>query len=226
MCGRFTFYTPPDTLILRYFPEGLEIDSKIDARYNITPGTGIAMIRRSMNGPAVLATSLWGFRPAWASSGSPAPINARAETVATSSYFRDAFASHRCVIPANGWFEWVQKDSIKQPWYITSSDTDRDPALFFAGLWTPSEGDETTACTIITEPACESLKHIHDRQPVVLDPGSITDWLDPTVQDREQIRALTHRLSAERLTAWQVSTAVNNPRNDSADLLRALDSPD
>lgn len=222
MCGRFTFYTPPDTLILEFFPEGMEVDGTFEPSYNIPPGIGIPMIRMSMNGRLVMAHSHWGFRPAWAGDKAPAPINARAETAATSKYFRDAFAHHRCLIPANGWYEWQQHERAKIPHYITPANPKGQPAIFLAGLWTPQEGDETTACAIITEPASEPLKHIHDRQPVVLDPGCLRDWLNPEITDREQVRSLTRRLDPGLLQAMPVSAEVNNPRHDSPALIKAV----
>ncbi|MDO3722870.1 SOS response-associated peptidase [Marinobacter sp. chi1] len=220
MCGRFTFYTPPETLIARFFPDGLDIDTHVEASYNIPPGTAISMIRMSMNGQPILVKSLWGFRPAWATDKAPAPINARAETVATSRYFQEAFAHHRCLIPANGWYEWLQTGHGKEPHYVTPVDPDQTPAIFFAGIWTPREGDETSTCAIITEPACDTLKHIHDRQPVVLDPDCLTGWLDSSTTSREAIRATTHRLPMEQLREYRVSDAVNSPRHDSDDLIK------
>lgn len=222
MCGRFTFYTPPETLILDYFPEGLEVDGHFEPSYNITPGIGIPMIRMSMAGTPILAHSHWGFRPVWAGDKAPSPINARAESVATSKYFREAFAHHRCLIPANGWFEWKQTEQGKEPHYVTPADPQKHPVIFFAGLWTPMEGDETTACAIITEPAGEPLKHIHDRQPVVLAPSCFQRWLDPGLTDRDSIRAATHRLAAEQLQQFPVSTEVNNPRHNTPTLINRV----
>ncbi|MEE3170789.1 MAG: SOS response-associated peptidase [Pseudomonadota bacterium] len=222
MCGRFTFYTPPDTLILKFFPEDMEVDGTFEPSYNIPPGTGIPMIRMSMNGNLIMAHSHWGFLPSWAGDKAPAPINARAETAATSKYFRDAFAHHRCLIPANGWYEWQQNKQGKIPHYITPANPEQDPAIFLAGLWTPHEGDETTTCAIITEPASEHLKHIHDRQPVVLDPACLRDWLNPDITDRSHVRSVTHRLDPERLHAIPVSPEVNNPRHDSPALIKEV----
>ncbi|MEQ9546140.1 MAG: SOS response-associated peptidase [Marinobacter sp.] len=223
MCGRFTFYTPPDTLILEYFPEGMEVEGSFEPSYNIPPGVGIPMIRMTMNGTLLMAHSLWGFRPVWAEGKkAPSPINARAESIATSRYFRDAFAHHRCLIPANGWYEWKQTGNGKTPYYISPADNTRDPTVFFAGLWTPREGDETTACAIITEPASENLKHIHDRQPVVLDPACLRDWLSPQLTHRNAIRAATRRLTPDHLRAHEVSDEVNNPRHDAPELIRKV----
>jgi len=222
MCGRFTFYTPPDTLILEFFPESMEVDGQFDPSYNIPPGIGIPMIRMSMNGTLIMAHSHWGFRPVWAGDKAPAPINARAESVATSKYFREAFAHHRCLIPANGWYEWTQTEHGKEPHYVTPADSQKYPAIFFAGLWTPREGDETTACAIITEPASEHLKHIHDRQPVVLDPTCLRGWLNPEITDRKQVRTVTRRLAADQLKAVTVSAEVNNPKHNTPDLIREL----
>ncbi len=220
MCGRFTYYTPPETLINDFFPEGLEVDGHFEPGYNIPPGVGIAMIRTTMNGPLLLTHSHWGFRPVWAGSKAPTPINARAESVATSGYFREAFAHHRCLIPANGWYEWQRTEAGKIPHYITPTDAERNSAIFFAGIWTPQEGDNTTACAIITEPASDQLQHIHDRQPVVLAPDCLADWLDPGRTDRDSIRAATRRLPTEQLHAYRVSTVVNNARHDSPDLIK------
>ncbi|QSP96515.1 SOS response-associated peptidase [Marinobacter salinisoli] len=225
MCGRFTFYTPPETLIARFFPDGLDVDGHFEPSYNIPPGVAIPMIRMTMGGHPILVKSHWGFQPAWATGKAPAPINARAETVATSRYFRDAFAHHRCLIPANGWYEWLQTEHGKEPHYITPVDAEQNPAIFLAGLWTPREGDETSTCAIITEPACDSLKHIHDRQPVVLDPGCLHGWLDPSTTSREAIRAVTQRLPMEQLREFPVSDAVNNPRHNSEELIGGAGEP-
>lgn len=222
MCGRFTFYTPPDTLILEYFPEGMEVDGYFKPSYNIPPGIGIPMIRMSMNGTPIMAHSHWGFRPVWAGDKAPSPINARAESAATSKYFREAFAHHRCLIPANGWYEWQQTEHGKTPHYITPIDSQKNPVIFLAGLCTPRQGDETTSCAIITEPATETLKHIHQRQPVVLDPACLRDWLNPEISDHEQVRAVSRRLPADQLKVVTVSDEVNNPRHDSPDLIRNI----
>lgn len=112
--------------------------------------------------------------------------------------------------------------SAKEPHYITPANPEQNPAIFFAGIWTPKEGDNTSACAIITEPASEALKHIHDRQPVVLDPSCLPEWLDPSRTDRDSIRAATRRLPTEQLQEFRVSTAVNNARHDSPDMIKQV----
>lgn len=222
MCGRFTFYTPPSTLISEYFPGGMEVDGHFESSYNIPPGVAIPMIRMRTDGTLVLTRSHWGFRPTWAGDKAPSPINARAENAATSKYFREAFAHRRCLIPANGWYEWQQTEHGKTPHYITPVDSRQKPAIFFAGLWTPRQGEESTTCAIITEPASGQLQHIHQRQPVVLDPACLTHWLNPQITKREQVRTVSGRLPSDQLQAVPVSTAVNSPRHDTADLIREI----
>lgn len=155
----------------------------------------------------------WGYRPPWAGDDDPKPINAKTETVATSRYFRSAFQRQRCLIPANGWFEWKQGPEEKQPYYITQVGAGDQDVIFFAGIWEGSTG--TGFCTaILTEPAASNLQHIHSRQPVVLDPECRYSWLSSAVTEREQIKQVTHRLDPQRLTNWSVTAAVNRPDQD------------
>lgn len=224
MCGRFALYTPRSQIAAHYFDWQMPVGD-VQPRYNVTPGTQITSIIGTKEVPVSLGFSLWGFRPAWAKSDAPTPINIRAEKAATNTYFRSAFAQRRCLIPANGWFEWRRTDSGKQPYFITHREPDSDEVLFFAGLWEPTGEGAETRCAILTEPAGAAFEFIHDRQPVVLAPACRWQWLDPAISDRETIRKVARRLNPEQLVAYPVSMRVNRPANDDPDLLEPIEAP-
>ncbi len=219
MCGRFARYTPISELAWRYFD--LKLEGVPDTgRYNISPGVEIEAFRAAEEGGSVFQPMYWGFRHHRVMDG-PTPINARAETIATSPYFRDAFAHRRCLIPADGWYEWQATGNGKQPYYVTLAEDAPQDVLFLAGIWEPMAVDDA-CCAIITEPAAQPLAHIHERQPLVLDADCRHDWLDPALTDRAAIRQHTRRLAPEALRAWPISTRVNRPFEDDADLLNAI----
>ena len=221
MCGRFALYTPRGVIASRYFGKSRAVGDLV-ALYNIAPGRQITAIHAAEGDPAAFDLAWWGFHPHWAALDAPAPINARAETVATSRYFREAFAHRRCLVPANGWYEWRDGPDGKQPCFITLSDPDLDEILFFAGIYDASSDPLGTCCAIITEPASPPLAKIHPRQPLVLDPECRWAWLDPGITDRVAIKAAAHRLAPGRLRAWAVSSRVNRATVDDASLLEPV----
>ena len=221
MCGRYDLHEPAPR-IAEVLGAQLLLDGW-EAHYNIPPGQTIPIARidgSDSRRERVLAPAWWGFRPAWADADAPAPINARAEKAASSPYFREAFAHHRCLVPANGWYEWQQTGSGKQPHYFTHVEGE---LLMFAGLWTPGEGG--SRCAILTEPARGLVKPIHTRMPVVLEPLSWAAWLSPELTERDTIREATSHLAPETLTQWPVSPRVNRPDADDAGLLEPLNGP-
>ncbi|AGA34815.1 protein of unknown function DUF159 [Thioalkalivibrio nitratireducens DSM 14787] len=222
MCGRFALHTPRSRIAARYFDLQLPVGDG-HARYNVTPGTQITAVLATAEAPVSFALAHWGFRPPWAKESAPTPINIRAEKAATSPYSRSAFAHRRCLVPANGWYEWRRTESGKQPYYITLKDPKRDEVVFFAGLWEPAEKGTDICCAILTEPVSPSFAFIHDRQPVVLDPGCRWQWLDPGLSDRKTLRNVARRQDPERLVAYPVSTRVNRPANDDPALLEPVD---
>ena len=220
MCGRFALRSSTadaagQVLGLPPLPDW------VTSRFNIPPGTGIPVILAGASGEPEWGNAQWGFRPRWAQSDAPKPINARAETVATSKYFRNAFAHRRCLVPADGWYEWQVSDGRKQPWFIAPSDDENAGVLFLAGIWEPS-AEDAICCAIVTEPARPPLDSIHHRQPLALEPGCLEDWLNTELVDRDAIRSAVRRLPPERLNAHPVSTEVNRPENDYEDLLQPL----
>lgn len=224
MCGRFAIYTPGSRLAARYFGMSLPVGVE-HPRYNVTPGGPILTLMSLPDRAVVLRLSHWGFRPPWARVEAPTPVNIRAEKAASAPYFRSAFAHRRCLIPANGWYEWHHTEAGKQPWYIRLKEADPDEVLFFAGLWEPAGEGGASCCAILTEPAAPALAFLHARQPVVLDPDTRWSWLDPTLTDRDAVRGAVRRLCIDRLVAYPVSTRVNRPDNDDASLIEPLAGP-
>ncbi|QTP60934.1 SOS response-associated peptidase [Billgrantia antri] len=206
MCGRFAAFNAYPKLARR---AGVVVVEETPPRYNVAPGTWIAGIRQTAHDqPPEQLELWWGYHPAWAEAKASKPINARSETVATSRYFKGSFQKRRCIVPADGWFEWVATETGKQPHYLTRID--REP-LAFAAIYT-ERADGSPGCAILTEPARGSAVEVHDRMPVILDDASLLPWLDPDLTDRETIRSVVHHLDASLLEHWPVSRAVNKPQ--------------
>jgi len=222
MCGRFALYTSRTQIAQKYFDFRQPVDDRV-ANYNIAPGTQITLItaeRHDATTPVEFLSSWWGFRPSWAKDKkAPTPINAKAETVATSPYFRRAFARQRGIIPADGFYEWRNTERGKQPYFIRHKHGE---VLMMAGIWEPIDGEDTN-CAIITQPAAPYLAPIHDRQPVLLAYDVLTAWLDPELTAREDIRRVTRALDPDELEAYPVSTAVNKPIHNTGDLIKPSD---
>lgn len=217
MCGRFALYADPVSVAraLRLPPP----PETWAPRYNVAPGTWITGVRRPEPDAEPCFDDLWwGYRPRWAGQSGPAPINARAERLDSSRYFRGAFHRHRCLIPADGWYEWLPGEGGKQPYFIARED--RQP-LFLGAIWEPY-ADDTACCAIITEPARGIAREIHDRMPLVLDDDSLEAWLDPALTERDAIRAAVRHFDADAFTAWPVSTRVNRVANDGAELIEPM----
>lgn len=214
MCGRFALYSQPPAVTRRL---GLPEPGKVWVpRYNVSPGTWIIGIRQQVPESEPSIDELWwGYRPAWAKAGAPQPINARVENVATSRYFQTAFRRHRCLIPADGWYEWLPTHHGKQPYFLCRDD--REP-LFLAGIWV-ERADGSPGCAILTEPARGRAKDIHDRMPLALDDASLEPWLDADLTDREAIRNIFRHIPADLLTHWPVSQAVNRAGIEGAELI-------
>lgn len=222
MCGRFALYSDPSTLARRFETETIP---GMEPRYNIAPSQTIPIVREE-SGKRQFALVHWGLIPHWAKDIKIGyhTINARAETVNSKPAFRNAFKHRRCLVPADGWYEWqvIPGSKTKQPWFIALKD--RQP-LAFAGLWeqwkTP-EGGELESCTIIVTDANSFTRQIHDRMPVILSPGDWDAWLESEAKDAEGLQSLLKPYPSEDIAAWPVSTKVNSPRNDSLECLDAV----
>lgn len=214
MCGRFTLRSNPHRIA-----EVFELEHQLELfpRYNIAPTQDIAAVRFDADHDRrKLSVLYWGLIPSWAKDAKIASrmINARAETLAEKPSFRHAFAKKRCLIPADGFYEWKKLgDGAKQPYYIHRQD---DKPFAFAGLWASwkTEGRTIESCTIITTSANELMQPLHERMPVILPAEVYGVWLDPEIQDKTALAELLKPFDSDLLEAYPVSTLVNNSRNE------------
>ena len=219
MCGRYVLYGPDDSLIEAF---DLRDVPRLPPRYNVAPGADVLVVLRGASGERIARAMRWGLVPAWAKDPSLGARlnNARAETVQTRPAFRSAFRSRRCLIPANGFYEWqapATPKGRKQPWYVSPTD---GPFFAFAGLmqrWGPREAPLYTTC-IVTTDANALMAPIHDRMPVILARESWRRWLDPQTPLPE-LRPLLQPAPPEGMQAWAVSVAVSQARNEGSQLI-------
>ena len=223
MCGRYELHAHPAAIALAF---GLAHPPALRPRYNVAPMQEVPVVRVSPHGARELVMVRWGLVPRWAKDPSIGSkmINARGETVAAKPSFRTAFRRHRCLIPANGFYEWMPAAAgRKQPVLIAM----KDGGLFaFAGLyerWLTGDGEPLDTCTVLTTDANALLRAVHDRMPVIVPPEQYERWLDPA-QDGPQ--ALVAPYPAEAMTWWPVSSRVNSVRHDDATLIERLPVPD
>ena len=221
MCGRYSLISPVESVV-RLF--GLDCRPRLPQRYNIAPNQEVPVVR-DRGGGRTLDYMRWGLVPPWAKDAAIGQrmINARAETVMEKPSFRNAFKLRRCLIPADGFYEWqVRAKGPKQPYRICREDG----SLFaFAGLWeTWGDGgeDELLTCTIVTTEANRSLGKIHQRMPVILGEGDFSVWLDTTYDDSQALHKMLIPAIEGLLVAYPVSILVNNVRNDRAACIAPL----
>ena len=211
MCGRYTLKSPVSELAERFDIE--EPPSSITPSYNIAPTQQVATVIAE-NGKRKLEMLHWGLIPSWAKDPEIGNrmINARAETVAEKPSYRKAFQERRCLILADGFYEWQKTDNGKQPFYIRMQD---ESPFAFAGLWESwRNGREIRSCTIITTAPNELAAPIHNRMPVILDPEDYEMWLDPDFDERDPLTSLLKPYPADVMEAYPVSRRVNKPSNN------------
>jgi len=222
MCGRFTLGATAADLARQF---DLATIPAWTPRYNIAPSQAVpAVIQIRETAARESRPFRWGLVPSWAKDPTIGNrmINARSETAATKPTFRKSFRERRCLILADGFYEWKREGSRKQPFYIKLRDGE---PFAFAGLWDhwhPSDGQPLETCTILTTAPNAVLQPIHDRMPVILPPTAYSVWLDPAMRDVESVQALLTPYSGEGMIAYPVSTRVNRPANDSPDLVESL----
>ena len=220
MCGRFASTTPPDAVARRFKTAGPVPNAA--PSWNVAPSQPAMVVRwHPESGERRLDLLTWGLVPHWTKDLAKArkPINARAETVATSPMFRDAFHRRRCIVPADAFYEWQATPDGKRPHAIARAD---GAMIAFAGLWESwrAPGDEVLrSFTILTTAANDALRPLHARMPVLIEPADWPLWLGETAGEP----AALLRPSAAALRIWPVCARVNNVRNDGPDLLAPID---
>jgi len=225
MCGRFTVTLAPDDIENLYDAAQPALPLDLPPRYNGAPTQDFAACRLDGSGRRVVVRLRWGLVPSWAKDvwiGSRM-INARAETVEGKPAYRAAFRARRCLVPADGWFEWQGSRGARQPWYIALAD---GAPLSFAALWErwDRSGDAVETFTIITTEACEGLADIHHRQPAIVRPERFGGWLDPA-STSAQLLDLVRKPYAGPFEKRPVSTRVNSVANNDAAILDPVRLP-
>ena len=222
MCGRFTLRTPVEDLAdFFHLPDTPDLTP----RYNIAPTQPVATVL-VVTGDRQFRVMRWGLVPSWAKDlriGSRM-INARAETLAVKPAFRSALRERRCLVMADGFYEWQQKAGGKQPYHVVKKD---GSPFAFAGLWErwepPGGGEPVASCTIITTQANDLVRAFHERMPVILDQEDFDLWLDPTVTDPLRVLPLLRPYPADKMKAYPVSSVVNSPRHESEECVHPLE---
>ena len=224
MCGRYTLrrYELARAVFEALRAIGFEEFSELRIHWwNIAPSQQVPVVQMDQNGERVITRAQWGFIPEWAKEPPKVrPINARAETVSTSGMFRRAFHSRRCLIPADGYYEWQGAKPPKQPYFIHLKN---DELFAFAGLWERwlphKDATPIDTCTILTTQPNELMSPIHNRMPVIVARQDYRRWLDSAARG-EEVADILKPYSAEEMDAYAITSAVNSPKNDGPELIR------
>jgi putative SOS response-associated peptidase YedK len=226
MCGRFTLTNPDPAAIAEQFHLP-SVPQLAPPRYNVAPTQPIAAVIHTAEGANQLQYMFWGLIPSWSKDGSSASkmINARAETVAEKPAFRAALAKRRCLIIADGFYEWkTEAEGPKTPMRI--GVTEGNGLFAFAGLfekWAhPDSAEWITTCTIITTAPNALMRSIHNRMPVILPPEHYAAWLDYKTTDTSKVLPLLTAFPPDKMRAYPVSRAVNNPRAEGPELIQPI----
>jgi putative SOS response-associated peptidase YedK len=223
VCGRITLSTPA-----RVVAEHFELAAlpELVPRWNVAPGQPVAVVRqRRSTGERALELRRWGLVPPWArdASGGGRLVNARVESAAQLPAFRRAFRERRCLVPADGFYEWQTRGKrFRQPYHVRPA---RGPLFALAGLyerWQGGDGERVDSCTVLTTRADAAMARLHDRMPVILPREAWSAWLDPGLADPGRLHELLAASPAEALELHPVGLRVNDPRHDDPECARPV----
>ncbi|NKI61758.1 SOS response-associated peptidase [Labrenzia sp. PO1] len=215
MCGRYTLISPWRELVRLYRLNDKYLQRNTEARYNIAPTQEVPFIHLDNDGNQVVSDGRWWLVPHWAKElQSKYPMfNARSEDAEKKPAFRDAYKTRRCLIPADGWYEWTKgEDGGRDPWFIHLPDM---APFSFAGLWTHNNALGVTSCTILTAPAVAPISQVHNRMPIVLDQAAYEDWIssETSVKDAKALLGQNMRAQFELHRVDRQVNSVNASSN-------------
>jgi putative SOS response-associated peptidase YedK len=224
MCGRYELHSHPATIALTF---GLSHPPILPPRFNITPMTDVPIVRVNADGERELVHVRWGLVPRWARNPSIGArlINVRGETIADKPSFQMPFRRHRCLMPADGFYEWMPAASAdtdsprKQPVRVAMKDGTPFGLAAIFERWRGTEGEILDTCSIVTIGANAMLKTVHDRMPVIIAPGQFSRWLDPA---NDEVGDLLAPFPSEAMCYYPVSTRVNSVHHDDATLIECV----
>lgn len=227
MCGRYTFKSPPSEVGTLF---DVDVRDNFPPRYNICPTQPVSVVYQNERRARQYGLMRWGFIPSWAKGEfleklvSRPLINARSETLLEKASFQSAFKRRRCLVPADGFYEWRgTKGGVKQPYAIHRDD---DGLFAFAAIWETAQdpdGGEIDTLAILTTAAGRDLKPIHSREPVVISPDNFSLWLEADERDLKQVMPMLNAAPAGTWSMHPVSTDVNSPRNDGPGLIKPVE---
>jgi len=230
MCGRYAFYEHQE---LSERLTNVSLDTAFFEHFhptwNAAPSQDLPVIVPQDDDLAAVRAMTWGLIPRWTKPGEKpkiAPINARSETVGEKSMFKSLVKSRRIIVPANGFYEWKREGSAKQPFFIRPTN---GQVMLFAGLYDvarDADGNALESFTILTTSSNDTMAHLHDRMPVMLDADGVEEWLDPDLDALEPLEHLFRPAPGDAITIHPVSKAVNNTRHNGPDLIEPLDDGD
>lgn len=222
MCGRFVQYSNPEVYASQF---DLDAICEVAPRYNVAPTQPVRAVRQTEDGKRELVPLRWGLVPSWSKGPDSrfSMINARAETVSSKPAYRNAFKHRRCLIPAEGFYEWKAGKGGKTPFLIHRADSQ---PFAMAGLWErwrKDDGEALESCTIIVTDANDTVRRIHERMPVILGAEDYADWLAPDNKDANGLLAMLRPSDPTLLAMHEVSRQVNSPRYDGPELVEAVE---
>jgi putative SOS response-associated peptidase YedK len=220
MCGRFDLHAEPVRIQKDFCINNFSVP--YEPSYNIAPARQIIIVKD--DGKRYLSRCRWGFIPSWADDPDIGykMINARAETVAEKPAFREAFSRHRCLVIANGFFEWLREGKTRTPYYVRLKS---EALIGFAGLyglWKSPEGEEILSCAIITTESNDLIRPIHDRMPVIIPKDKEDIWLSPDITDKKRLMPLLTPYQSEEMEMFKVSSSMNSPEKDNPEIIERL----